>query len=359
MTATEEDVLNVVRLVVEEDRRRDNRAAQARVLPPPTMPMQVAREFLGEHHTFEDGTPTVRFWRGGWWWWRTSHWQEVEECAMRSALYQFTENATYETDKETKPWAPNRHRIGDLIEALSAITLLPTNTDQPRWLDDRTTGSIVATTNGLLDVEQRQLYPHTPHYFDQTSVPFDYDPNAPEPERWLNFLGELWRDEPEAIDVLGEWFGYVISGRLDLHKILLMVGPTRGGKGIIARILGALIGRENVAGPTLNSLGGETRRVAPSSTISKPGHHPHRHVMITAVGLRRGRPNLPSGWSSTGCDDTHPNAPRRRQSEPPTSRRNKRLNHRHELLRPTRCAIAHPRAHCDPSHTPPESNKSP
>ena len=49
--------------------------------------------------------------------------------------------------------------------------------------------------------------------------------------------------EPDAIDVLGEWFGYVISGRLDLHKILLMVGPTRGGKGAIARVLTALIGR--------------------------------------------------------------------------------------------------------------------
>ncbi len=45
------------------------------------------------------------------------------------------------------------------------------------------------------------------------------------------------------IDVLGEWFGYVISGRLDLHKILFMVGPTRGGKGVIARILTALIGK--------------------------------------------------------------------------------------------------------------------
>ena len=60
-----------------------------------------------------------------------------------------------------------------------------------------------------------------------------------------------------AIDALGEWFGYVISGRLDLHKILLMVGPTRGGKGAIARVLGALVGMPNVAGPTLNSLTGD------------------------------------------------------------------------------------------------------
>ena len=88
-------------------------------------------------------------------------------------------------------------------------------------------------------------------------MPFAYDPRAPEPKQWSDFLGQLWPQELEAIDLLGEWFGYVISGRLDLHKIFLMVGPTRGGKGIIARMLTALIGKQNVAGPTLNSMGGD------------------------------------------------------------------------------------------------------
>src|SRR5262245_17072158 len=36
-----------------------------------------------------------------------------------------------------------------------------------------------------------------------------------------------------------------------------MVGPTRGGKGVIARIETALIGKRNVCGPTLSSLGTE------------------------------------------------------------------------------------------------------
>jgi putative DNA primase/helicase len=48
-----------------------------------------------------------------------------------------------------------------------------------------------------------------------------------------------------------------VSGRLDLHKIFLTVGPTRGGKGVIARVLSEMIGRRNVCGPTLNSLGGD------------------------------------------------------------------------------------------------------
>jgi putative DNA primase/helicase len=80
---------------------------------------------------------------------------------------------------------------------------------------------------------------------------------VPDPERWLRFLRELWPGDRDSVDALQEWFGYTISGRLDLHKILLLVGPTRGGKGAIARVLGALVGRENVAGPTLTSLAGD------------------------------------------------------------------------------------------------------
>jgi putative DNA primase/helicase len=177
---------------------------------------------------------------------------------VRALLWHFTEHAIY-LDGKGMPasWLPNRYKIGDVLEALSAIVILPDDFEQPGWLDGRTSGPIVATSNGLLYIASRRLSPHTPLYFSQVSVPFPYDPDAPPPDRWLAFLDELWPTETDAIDVLGEWFGYVISGRLDLHKILVMVGPTRGGKGVIARILTALIGNRNVCGPTLSSLGGE------------------------------------------------------------------------------------------------------
>jgi putative DNA primase/helicase len=257
-----EDMINVVQLAVEQDRQqrdhgaRDNGRDRA-FLPPPSLPMNVAREFIDDKCVFEDGTtPTLRYWRGGWWLWRSSYWEEVGVAEMRSALYEYTEHAVYMEGKSLKPWAPNRKRIGDLVEALASVCILPSTVDQPCWLDDRITGSIVATTNGLLDIERGQLYAHTPLFFNQASVPFNYDPNA-EHSKWTAFLDKLWPDDPAAIDVLGEWFGYVVSGRLDLHKILLMVGPTRGGKGVIARILTALVGRQNTCGPTLNQLGGE------------------------------------------------------------------------------------------------------
>jgi putative DNA primase/helicase len=245
------------------------------LLPPPSEPMAVARIFLNE--CLHDDILTLRYWHGGWWMWKRTHWVEVHDGAVRSILYRFTEHALYhDASGRLHRWAPNKRKIGDLVDALTGICLLPNDVDQPNWLDGETAedGVIVSVKNGLLDVGCWRLIPHTPDFFNQTSVPFDYDPKTPEPRRWLDFLGELWLDQPDAIDVLGEWFGYVISGRTDLHKIMLMVGPTRGGKGVIARALIALLGRKNVAGPTLNSLGGEFGLAPligkPFSTTTRP-----------------------------------------------------------------------------------------
>jgi putative DNA primase/helicase len=241
----------------DEHRTQANGGDGEQILPPPGQPMAVARVLVDTKFTV-DNCLTLRHWRGSWWNWRTSHWAELEDRAVHSLLYCFVEHANYVVEKTLKPWAPTRKKIGDLADALAAICMLPQDLDQPNWLDGRFSGGIIVSVrNGLLDLERRQLLPHTPQYFNLTSVPFDYDPSAPQPERWLAFLNQLWPHDPQAIAVLGEWFGYVISGKLDLHKILLMVGPTRGGKGVIARVLTALIGRQHVAGPTLNSLGGE------------------------------------------------------------------------------------------------------
>jgi putative DNA primase/helicase len=60
---------------------------------------------------------------------------------------------------------------------------------------------------------------------------------------------------PGLSALLQEYFGYVLSGRLDMQKMLLLVGPIRGGKGTIARMLTALMGgRRNVPGPTLAAM---------------------------------------------------------------------------------------------------------
>jgi putative DNA primase/helicase len=142
-----------------------------KLLPPPSAPMAVARQFV-EMCCLYNGVPdelTLRHWCGCWWVWRTTHWVEAEPRTVRALLYAFTEHAFYRDGNDAKPWLPNRYKIGDVLEALSAIVILPDDFEQPGWLDGRESGPIVATNNGLLDITSRQLFAHTPLYFFRPS----------------------------------------------------------------------------------------------------------------------------------------------------------------------------------------------
>ncbi|WP_239150754.1 phage/plasmid primase, P4 family [Streptomyces sp. SID8111] len=239
--------------------------------PPPTNPMAVARK-LAPAWRDADGLLTRRYWRGTWMRWEGSYWREMDDQEVRAALYKKLEHAEYVAglDKHgqpaIKPWSPTKRKISDLMEAISAVTHLRPSVDAPEWItrdgmsrdsaNSNTHGDdspIVACTNGLLRVSDRELLPLTPGFFNLVSVPFDYDPEATAPT-WEKFLDGIWPDSPESIAALQEWFGYVLSGRTDQQKIVLIVGPTRSGKGTIARILTNLVGKGNMAGPTLAGL---------------------------------------------------------------------------------------------------------
>ena len=85
---------------------------------------------------------------------------------------------------------------------------------------------------------------------------FAYDPEAPQPEAFLAALKSWWPDDPQCIEALQEWFGYVISADTSQQKILLLLGPPRCGKGTIGRTITRVVGLGNVTAPTLNSLSG-------------------------------------------------------------------------------------------------------
>ncbi|MFI5803083.1 phage/plasmid primase, P4 family [Streptomyces sp. NPDC051561] len=241
--------------------------------PPPHHPMAVARRVLPDWLT-PDGVPLLRRWRGSWMHWTGTCWKELDEQQMRSDLYKRLEHATFsvpgKNGPEARDWAPTKPKLSNLLDALGAITLLPTETDAPAWLDRDNGGSeegpMVACSNGLLRIRDRVLLPHTPGFFNLVSVPFSYDPDATAPE-WEAFLHKIWPDDAPAVTALQEWFGYVLSGRTDQQKILLVTGPSRSGKGTIARVLKELVGKENLAGPTLAGLG---TNFGLSSLLGKP-----------------------------------------------------------------------------------------
>ncbi len=224
------------------------------VYPPPWEPMAVAREIISDLQ--RDEKDSLYYWRASWMGWQGAQWREAEEVEIKRIIYTTLENAVYVGPEKMEAWLPNKSRVANVMDAMMAISHLSMTVSPPVWLSDQDTPvrDIVSFTNGLLSVSTRELSSHTPDFFTLVSVPFEYDKNAAKPVRWLKFLDDLWPGDQESISTLQEWFGYIISGRTDIQKMLMMVGPPRSGKGTIARILTSLIGVRNTASPTLSSF---------------------------------------------------------------------------------------------------------
>ena len=227
-------------------------------VPPPTRPMDVARALVAARYMTKDEQFTLRVHRGIFYRWDGTCWPEVDRRDIRAAAYTFLETAEYMTDDgEMKPFAPTRRKIDDVEDAVRAVALLDSRLAPPCWTDGTTdlpAHEMVAMVNGLLHVPSRTLYPHDPRLFIHSALPFEYLPDTGMPTRWLSFLNELWPDDPSSISALQEAVGYIVGGDTTQQKIILLVGPKRGGKGTIGRVLTGVLGHHNVAAPTLASL---------------------------------------------------------------------------------------------------------
>ena len=190
--------------------------------------------------------------------WDGTHYRETSRDEIRAIAYEFLDRA-FRLDRDGKavPFNPNRAKVGDVVEALAAAAQLSDVVRAPTWLDVEQhccPTDIFACSNGLLHLPTRTLLPHTPAYFSVNAVEYPYDPTAREPTAWLAFLGSLWPRDAESIETLQELFGLLLTPNTVHQKAFLLVGPKRSGKGTIARVLIGLLGRGNVAGPTLSSL---------------------------------------------------------------------------------------------------------
>jgi putative DNA primase/helicase len=237
--------------VVEDRRETPEGSAETPApgeLPPPSEPLAVARELVAVN-----GAPGA-WWRGDLYEWRGTHWTPIEDSAVERWVWLATEHAKYwgadgKGGLELKKWSPNPRKVSDVVRALSRA-LIQRNGEPVRAL---------AFANGVLELDGRQLLPHSRERFNLHSLPFAYDPAATAP-RWRGFLGEVLPGDEQAQDFLAEWFGYVLSGRTDQQKMASLIGKPRSGKSTITRVLAAMLGPEGVTGTDLGSIGSDFGR---------------------------------------------------------------------------------------------------
>jgi putative DNA primase/helicase len=220
------------------------RREEGRLLPPPHAPIDVARELVEQ-------LPAVsRWWRGDFYQWDGTRYRHWRDEAVDNWLYGKTADAQFDAgdDKGPVPWRPDEVKVNKVAHALSRGLLY-----RPSELEPDDSPNQVACANGVYDVPTGQLLPHSPERFNLASLPFAYDPSAKAP-LWEWFLNDVLPADAQLL--LQEWFGYMVSGRTDMEKILHMQGLPRSGKGTVAQQLELLLGEDAVASPSMPSLVG-------------------------------------------------------------------------------------------------------
>ena len=266
----------------------------------------VAKRLVREES--EAGKP-LRHWRDQWLCWTGTYWEGVTEGYVRKIIWDRLEKAKYLVEsggKDPKPpvakdWKPNRVKVGNVLEAISTHIQVKDSVEAPAWVSsngaamgtggDRSPArEYIAFSNGLLRFGDRRLTPHTVEYFNQYALPYKYDGDAPVPELWLKSLDQWFPGDAEAIQLVQEWFGYVVSGRTDLQKALYIQGSSRSGKSTLEQVLEGLIGAENVLGGL--SADNLTERFGLSGAIGKallvfPDIHFGRNARAASETLKK------------------------------------------------------------------------
>jgi putative DNA primase/helicase len=251
------------------------RTATETLILSPAAPYESAAKYLALRCPGPEGFSRLIYYRGDFYVWTGRHYREMSDDALKSDVYRFLDAAKQrkKPDSEPTPFMPNTNKVNEVFQALRARAIVDNHLAAPAWRPGGISDLIVsakemiACRNGLLHWPSRWLKEHTPELLTFNALDFDYNQEAPEPQEWLNFLQSIWPDDPECIAILQEIFGYFVSGDTRQQKAFLIVGPKRSGKGTIGHVLTALLGSDNVAGPTLASLA-ENFGLAP--LIGKP-----------------------------------------------------------------------------------------
>lgn len=224
----------------------------------PRDPMGCARQLVREYLTHDDGLRIIQSYRGLFYWFDGSCYRVAQDGEVRLAVWDFLDGESRVEQGERGqqklvPFQPTMACVSGVCDALAAVCEAPNGLELPSWLPgvsslgrDLPAGEFLAVKNGLLHVPTGTIYPLTPGYFGLNASDIEFDPSATSP-MWNAFLDNVFGSDHESRNAVQEWFGYVLTPDTSQHKAIFLVGPPRGGKGIISRTLRTLIGPRNTS----------------------------------------------------------------------------------------------------------------
>lgn len=224
-------------------------AKEPEKIPPPS-PFDMARMYLGELHTRQDDV-TIRWHRDSWLAYTGTCYREVPEAEVKASIL------SYLDDRHLKATPAV---TSDVAACLMAEVRIPHDVTLPTLHTDRgwQHPELIAFHNGIADLDELvsgecKLRKHTPRWVSTFALPYKYEPDAECPT-WFATLDSIFNGDEQSVDALGELFGLCLTDDTRLHKIGLLTGSRRGGKGTVLRTLRATIGDDNCCSPCLSQL---------------------------------------------------------------------------------------------------------
>jgi len=111
--------------------------------------------------------------------------------------------------------------------------------------------NLINVKNGILNLETKELLPHTPQHHFLNETPVEYNPNAKCP-KIIKFFSEVVYEHD--ISVLQEFAGYCLYKKYHIHKAAMFLGGGKNGKSTAINLLIALLGKDNVSNKELQEI---------------------------------------------------------------------------------------------------------
>ncbi len=113
---------------------------------------------------------------------------------------------------------------------------------------------IINLLNGLYNLEDGTLSPHTMEYLSTVQLPVNYDENAECP-KFIKFLTDAMCGDSEQVALIQEILGYILIPVTKAQKSFLFAGAPAAGKSVLLHVVKEiLLGRDNVSHISWQSL---------------------------------------------------------------------------------------------------------
>ena len=217
-----------------------------------------------------DGFRALHFANGEWLFWDEDSeiccYQVVSERELGNWIYRFLDHCI--DQRRGIKFRPTKNLVAQIVDGLKAICSLKEGTQTPVYGRVKNRQMLEANfpAHELRLFKNQLIYPRrdqegaiprlymTPGFINTNAVHYEFDETLSPPKEFQKFLKSILPNDSEAQQLLQEFFGLALFGGTEFHKILLIIGPPRSGKGTLGRILTALLGAQNVTSPNLSDM---------------------------------------------------------------------------------------------------------